>query len=215
MNVGSVRVSVLKISKFVKSLKILQNFNLSEESIEMEKTLRNKTITLSKEAAFIILTVVCAVVLPQIFHAVGVLIGVGGMLGQIFLPMYIPVLMVGFCRGPATGAIAGLLSPIVSFSITGMPSAALLPFITLELVATGLLAGLFFKAKLPAVLRVLSVQVMAKAVRLVAFAISLYTANGTVVASTLFAGVFTSVPGIILQLILVTFLIMKKETRHE
>ena len=181
----------------------------------MEKTLRNRAISLSKEAAFILITVVCAVVLPQIFHVAGALIGVGGKLGQIFLPMYIPVLILGFYRGPATGAIAGLTAPIVSFAITGMPSAALLPFITLELVATGLFAGVFFKVKIPAVLRVLSVQVMAKVVRLAVFAISLYVANGAVPASTLFAGIFTSVPGIILQLVLVTFLIMKREAQYE
>lgn len=181
----------------------------------MEKTLRKSVINLSKEAAFILLTVVCAVVLPQIFHAAGVLLGIGGTLGQIFLPMYIPVLILGFYRGPVSGAVTGLVAPLVSFAITEMPSAALLPFITLELVATGLLAGIFSKVKLPAVLRVLSVQVIAKLVRLAAFAVSLYITNGTVVSSVLFAGVFTSVPGIILQLALVTFLIMKKEAQHE
>ena len=96
-----------------------------------------------------------------------------------------------------------------------MPSVALLPFITLELVAMGLLAGVFSKVKLPAVLRVLSVLALAKAVRLVAFAIFLYVSNGTVSAPTLFSGIFTSVPGIILQLVLVTLLIIKKESRYE
>ena len=181
----------------------------------MEKVLRKRVIKLSKEAAFILLTVVCAVVLPQIFHGVGVLLGVGGKLGQIFLPMYIPVLIIGFYRGPVSGAITGLLAPLVSFAITEMPSAALLPFITLELIATGLLAGVFFKVKLPAVLRVLSVQVIAKLVRLAVFAISLYMTNGTVTASALFAGVLVSVPGIVLQLVLVSFLIVKKEKQHE
>ena len=181
----------------------------------MENTLRKSVINLSKEAAFILLTIVCAVILPQIFHAVGILLGIGGTLGQIFLPMYIPVLILGFYRGPVSGAVTGLIAPLVSFAITEMPSAALLPFITLELVAIGLLAGIFSKVKLPAVLRVLSVQLMAKAVRLVAVAISLYATNGTVVASKLFAGILTSVPGIILQLVLVTFLIMKKEAQHE
>ena len=177
----------------------------------MEKILRKRIINLSKEAAFILLTVVCAVVLPQIFHAVGVLLGVGGALGQIFLPMYIPVLIIGFNRGIFAGAITGLLAPLVSFAITSMPSESLLPFITLELIATGILAGVLFKAKLPAVLRVLSVQVIAKLVRLAVFAISLYVTSGTVSASALFAGVLTSVPGVLLQLALVSLLIVKKE----
>ena len=95
--------------------------------------------------------------------------------------------------------------------MTGMPAAAMLPFITLELIATGLLAGAFAASKLPAVLRVLAVQVGAKIVRLAAFAISLYAANGALSASALFAGILTSVPGVILQLVIVTFLIVKKE----
>ena len=181
----------------------------------MEKLLNKKVVKLSKEAAFVLITVVCAVVLPQIFHAIGVVFGIGGALGQMFLPMYIPVLIFGFYRGPASGAVAGLLTPVVSFMITGMPSAALLPFITLELIATGLLAGVLAASKLPAIFRVLAVQVGAKLVRLAAFAISLYAASGTVSMSALFAGILTSVPGVALQLVLVTFLIIKKEKAHE
>ena len=181
----------------------------------MEKSLSKKTINVSTEATFILLTVVCAVVLPQFFHAAGLLLGVGGKLGQIFLPMYIPVLIIGFYRGPVTGAIAGLLSPIVSFLITGMPSSVLLPFITIELIATGMLAGVFSESKLPAVSRVLLVQVIAKLVRLSAFAISSYLTNGTVSATALFSGILTSVPGVVLQLALVTYLILKKEEQYE
>ena len=181
----------------------------------MEKLLNKKVAKLSKEAAFVLITVVCAVVLPQIFHALGVVFGIGGALGQMFLPMYIPVLIFGFYRGPVSGAVAGLLTPVVSFMITGMPSAALLPFITLELIATGLLAGVLAASKLPAIVRVLAVQVGAKLVRLAAFAISLYAASGTVSMSVLFAGILTSVPGVALQLVLVTFLIIKKEKAHE
>ena len=177
----------------------------------MEKLLNKKVVRLTKEAAFVLITVVCAVVLPQIFHAAGVIFGIGGALGQMFLPMYIPVLIFGFYRGPVSGAVAGLLAPLASFAVTGMPAAAMLPFITIELIATGLLAGAFAASKLPAVLRVLAVQVGAKIVRLAAFAISLYAANGALSASALFAGILTSVPGVILQLVIVTFLIVKKE----
>ena len=180
----------------------------------MEKSLSKRIIKLSTEAIYILLTVVCAVVLPQIFHAAGVLLGVGGKLGQIFLPMYIPVLIIGFWRGPATGAVAGLLSPIVSFWITNMPSSALLPFIIIELSAIGALAGIFSKSKLPAVLRVLSVQVIAKLVRIGALALSLYIMNGTVSTAALFNGILISVPGVILQLALVTLLLIKKEKKN-
>jgi hypothetical protein len=67
-----------------------------------------------------------------------------------------------------------------------------------------------FKAKIPAVLRVLLVQLAAKAVRLIAFGVALYAANGTLQASAVFAGVVTSVPGVVIQLLVLSYLIVKK-----
>ncbi len=179
--------------------------------VEMEKTLRKTLIKLSKESAFILLTIVSAVLLPQIFHGIGVFLGVGGQLGQIFLPMYLPVLIIGFYRGPVSGVITGFLAPLISFALTDMPQLALLPYITIELCATGALAGAFAKVKLPALLRVLFVQVIAKIVRLAAFAIATYTVSGMVSASSLFAGMLISIPGVVLQLLVLTILLVKKE----
>ena len=181
----------------------------------MEATLRKTVIKISKETAFVLLTVACAVVLPQIFHGLGVLLGVGGKLGQIFLPMYIPVIILGFYRGPVVGAVTGLLAPLVSFAITEMPTEALLPFITVELIATGLLAGVNSDVKMHATLRILSVQAGAKAVRLLAFLIVSLVKTGTVVASQLFAGIITAIPGVVLQLVLLTYLLMNKEKGNE
>ena len=180
----------------------------------MEKTLRNIAIRISKEAAFILLTVASAVVFPQILHTLGVALGIGGQLGQMLLPMYLLVMILGFYRGEIPGAITGLLAPLVSFAITGMPAEALLPYITLELIATGIFAGAMTRVKFFAPLKVLAVQVMAKAVRVFVYAIALYTTTGAVSASALTAGILTSVPGLILQLVAVTLLIVKKEGKH-
>ena len=49
----------------------------------MENTIGKRVINLSKEAAFILLTVVGAVLLPQVVHGLGVILGVGGKLGQM------------------------------------------------------------------------------------------------------------------------------------
>ena len=181
----------------------------------MEATLRKAVIKLSRESAFVLLTVACAVALPQIFHGLGVLLGVGGKLGQIFLPMYIPVIILGFYRGPVVGAVTGLLAPLVSFAITGMPTEALLPYITIELIATGLLAGVICEVKMHASLRILSVQAGAKAVRLLTFLIVSLAKTGTVVASQLFAGIFTSIPGVVLQLVFLTYLLTNREKGNE
>ena len=179
----------------------------------MEKTLRKAAIKLTKETVFILFTVGLAVLLPQALHLMGNAFNVGGALGQIFLPMYLPILIIGFYRGPISGAVAGLLAPLVSFGLTAMPQSAVLPFVTIELIVTGLFAGAFSKVKLPAVLRVFTVQVLAKAVRVVAVALSLYLASGKVVGSALFAGILTSVPGVLLQIVIVSLLVARKEKK--
>ena len=49
-----------------------------------------------------------AVALPQVFHAVGAVSGLGTALGETFLPMHLPILLVGLTAGPAVGAISGV-----------------------------------------------------------------------------------------------------------
>ena len=181
----------------------------------METTIRNKVIHLSKEAALIAVALVSAVLLPQIVHAIGVLAGVGGMLGQILLPMYIPVLIIGFYRGPVSGILTGLAAPLVSFAITQMPAESILPYITVELVAMGALAGFLSNVKLFPTLRVLAVQLGAKVMRIAIFACYLYFAGREITAAALFGDIGRSLPGVALQLILLTvLLISKQKDRH-
>ena len=78
--------------------------------------------------------------LPQLFHFVG-----GGQAGSIFLPMHIPVLLGGLILGPAFGFILGVFAPILSFTVTGMPMTARLPFMIIELAAYGFASGLFYQ----------------------------------------------------------------------
>ena len=179
----------------------------------MERTIRKTAINLSKEALFILVTVASAVILPQILHGAGLALGVGGQLGQMFLPMYLPVMILGFYRGAVPGAIVGFLAPLVSFAITGMPAEALLPYITLELVATGVFAGIFANVKLFAPIRVLSVQLIAKVMRLAFLAVSLYFTTGGVSLQKLSAGIVTSIPGLVLQLLVVGFLVAYKDKK--
>ena len=80
-----------------------------------------------------------AIVLPIIFHMVG--------LGSMFSPMHIPVLLAGFIVGPVYGLIVGVVSPLLSGLITGMPPFAP-PYaivMAFELGAYGFLAGLFYQ----------------------------------------------------------------------
>lgn len=54
------------------------------------------------------------IILPMMFHVFG---GVG----KILLPMHIPVLLAGFMLPPAYAASVGVLTPLISSLLTGMP----------------------------------------------------------------------------------------------
>ena len=108
----------------------------------MERTINKNLCIFLNNALWICVCVISALILPQLFHAFGIISGSGEKFGQMFLPMYLPVLILAFKTNPFAGVIAGILSPIISFSISGMPTAAMLPLITVELACFGLFAGL-------------------------------------------------------------------------
>lgn len=173
----------------------------------MKTTLTKTRYSAGQNALFILLTIAAAVLLPQIFHAVGVLTGIGALLGQMFLPMYIPVLIVGFFAGPVAGIAAGALSPLVSFLITGMPAAPLLPYMMLELSSFGFFAGLFSRTKWNSMIKVLATQLCARGVRVLSVAaVSLMVTNNTVSITAAIESILIGLPGMALQILLIPVL---------
>lgn len=126
------------------------------------------------QALSAVIAVAAAVILPQIFHFIGAVSGMGTALGEAFLPMHLPVILVGLLAGPYAGAAAGLFAPVISFALSGMPTAAMLPFMIIELCVYGLAAGLLRNVKMPVVLKVLAVQIAGRAVRAVAIVTAVY-----------------------------------------
>ena len=85
----------------------------------------------------VVVAAVCAalgIVLPMAFHAIP-----GA--GNAWLPMHIPVMICGLVAGPAPGAATGLLAPVLSSLLTGMPAAPILPSMTCALAVYGLVSG--------------------------------------------------------------------------
>ena len=76
--------------------------------------------------------------LSSIFHMTGIN-------GSIFSPMHLPVLLAGFIVGPFLGFLVGLLAPLLSFLINGMPQIPMLFIMMAELSVYGLLTGFFYK----------------------------------------------------------------------
>lgn len=177
----------------------------------MEKTLTvRKTLffhTVRTKAAATAVAVVAAVALPQLFHAVGAVSGLGTALGETFLPMHLPVLLIGLLAGPAAGLAAGLLGPLVSFALSGMPSALMLPFIMVELAGYGLVSGMLAGTRIPSFGKLLIAQVAGRALRSVAVLAAVYGFGSQVAVASIWTSIITGVPGILLQWALLPLLL--------
>ncbi|MBM3154230.1 MAG: ECF transporter S component [Chloroflexi bacterium] len=62
--------------------------------------------------------------------------------GPAFLPMQYFVLLAGLLFGWRAGLVVGLLTPLTSYVISGMPAVRVLPQVAVEISAYGVIAGL-------------------------------------------------------------------------
>lgn len=126
---------------------------------------------------FLLLT--CAVFLPALCHRLGINT-------LTWLPMHWPVLAGALVYGWRTGAFLGVTSVLASFIFSGMPPAAVLPLMAVELTIYGFAAGFLREVvKLNAFTSL--------AIALAAGRIWLYFAAGAVSA--------LAVPGVLAQLV--------------
>ncbi len=71
--------------------------------------MKSSTYLISLMAVFLAM----AVLIPIVFHTLG--------LGATFLPMFLPILLAGFFLSPVHAGIVGVVGPVVSSLLTGMP----------------------------------------------------------------------------------------------
>jgi hypothetical protein len=95
-----------------------------------------------KTLSFIALFTVLAVAIPVVAHYFA-----GSAAGRLFLPIHLFVFVAALLLGWRSGLAVGILTPLISFSFTGMPMAAVLPLVILELALYGILAGYFHKTR--------------------------------------------------------------------
>ena len=161
-----------------------------------------KTRDLVLTAMFIAL----GVALPQAFHAVP-------NAGSVFLPMHIPVLIAGFAVGPVFGLAAGILTPLLSHLLFHMPPAAILPSMLCELAMYGLATGFFariIKTK-NALVKIYTVLILGMLAGRVTYGILnalIFRAGSYSLQAWLSAAFVTALPGIIIQLIVIPFLVL-------
>jgi len=92
----------------------------------------------TKKLAITAMFVAIGIVLPLAFHTIP-------NAGRIFLPMHIPILLCGLVIGFPYGLACGIITPLLSSLITGMPPAAMLPAMVCELAAYGTVSSLLMR----------------------------------------------------------------------
>lgn len=167
-----------------------------------------ETVLKSKVQSKILLNIIfvgLALALPQMFHLFG-------MTGPVFLPMHIPVILAGFTLGSVYGLLAGALSPIISTFLTGMPVAfPMLPIMVLELSTYGLVSGMLTKyTKIPIILKLIITMLAGRVSYFAAYSVIKAFFLPTIAVDLSVTQAFvTGLPGIILQLVLITFMIRR------
>lgn len=143
-------------------------------------------------------------ILPQVFHLFG-----AQNAGMVFLPMHIPVLLAGLLLGPFYGGLIGALAPVLSSIFFAMPPLPKLPFMVIELIVYGIVAGFFAKRKFNVYLSLVLAQIAGRLAAALSLAIAFYLFHLDVAAPiSVWASLITGIPGIIIQLILIPSMVI-------
>lgn len=161
----------------------------------MNERLKTKELILSG------LLIAVGILLPMIFHSVG-------MAGKIFLPIHIPVLIGGFLLSPPLAFIVGFITPILSGALTGMPVifpiAVIMAF---ELGVYGLIASLMFR-KLTVIPSLIISMISGRLIAgLVVYILAQFFGVKMNAIMYLKGAVVTGLPGIAIQILLLPVLI--------
>ena len=141
-----------------------------------------------------------------------------GIPGTTLLPMHIPVFIIGFLCGPWFGVIGGMLTPLMSSLITGMPPMfPMLPIMMGELMTYGLISGLLYKKfKLPIYPSLIVAMLAGRIAYGMVFSVLFTMNNGALQAASVITAVTKGLPGIIVQLVILPPIIsiVRRRNKH-
>lgn len=175
-----------------------------------------RTVSVKFKTIAIVAAIVASVVIPQFFHWMGKVSGLGMAFGIAFSPMHFPVMIVGFIGGPLVGAIVGFLGPAVSYLISGMPNLVQLPFMMIELFGYGLCAGLLMNIKLPNIVKTVIVMIAGRVLRMLACIFAFYLLHNEKMAPLgIWRSIPSCLPGIVMQLVIIPLAVFRFENRSK
>ena len=163
----------------------------------MEKTNRTKELVIAGTL------LAMGIIITNIFHATGIP-------GTIFLPMHIPVFLGGLLLPPYLALILGMIMPIISSIISGMPPLFPMAVIMVfELGAYGLIASILYrKMKIPPIIALIISMIGGRLMAgLVVFLLATFFAVELSPMTFVISGVITGLPSIGIQLVLIPSLI--------
>ncbi len=149
------------------------------------------------------LFIALGILVPIIFHSFGIL-------GQVFLPMHVPVLIGGFFLSPYLALIVGIVTPLISSVLTGMPAIYPMAVIMMfELGTYGLVVSLAVRKIKLSVIPSLILAMLAGRVSAGIAVFILANLFGLKMNSVIFIKgvVLTGLPGIAIQLLFIPALI--------
>ena len=162
-------------------------------------------LTSIKRMTMTALCIALCVVVPMAFHVIP-------NAGSVMLPMHLPVLLCGLVCGWQYGLLCGILGPMVSSVLTGMPPAAVLPGMMVECGMYGCVGGLMMErirtGSLYADLYISLPVAMVMGRVISGIVKALILTPGLSITAWATASFVTALPGISIQLILLPTLIV-------
>ena len=157
-----------------------------------------------RETALAGFLIAIGIILPMFTHFIGQ--------GAVILPMHIPVLLAGFVLNAPFAVIVGIITPILSSVMTGMPPIfPVLPFMLFELATYGLVTSLLYrKLKLNVYVSLIGAMVSGRIVATVVVWVltSFFFVTLPNPIVWIMGVITTGIPGIIVQLLFIPVLVM-------
>lgn len=158
----------------------------------------------SRQITLVALFLALCIIIPIMFHMFGA--------GAIFLPMFLPILVAALILRPPYGVTVGMFGPFISSFATGMP--ALFPmaiFMSVEGTVMALTASYLYRSRMFSVF--FSILIALLIDRVFLFFLIFFITPLLGLPSTTFSlmSIAYSLPGVILQLILVPIIVSALE----
>lgn len=157
----------------------------------------------TKKLVYTAVFLALGILFPMLFHLLG-------LPGQVLLPMHVPIFLGALTLGPISGFIVGILTPILSSLLTGMPPMIpMVPIMVFELAAYGFFAGFLYE-KYPknVFIPLIAAMIIGRIVAGIAAwsVFNIFTMDEINILTYISSSFVKGLPGIIMSLVLVPLL---------